>query len=130
MLKLLKSGKQRLIALAVISVATSGCASGLPPPPDIDLYSHHQKAGLALCTRVIDDKPCDSVDIKDTDKWYMLTPGKRGWEGLSNYIDELIRRLEARPLAGKPKSVEVTLKDLYRARKLLDGIKYGTVEQN
>lgn len=75
------------------AVTLEGCNGSLPPVPDINLYNHHQKAAIALCSKVKDNSRCDSVDIKDTDKWYMLTPS--GLEALQNYIDELIRKLEA-----------------------------------
>ena len=75
-------------------VALSGCQTGLPKAPDIDLYVHSAASGKALCTDTGTGAGCPSVRMADTDRWYMLTPA--GFEALQNYIDALIRAIESK----------------------------------
>lgn len=79
-------------AIVLAGALLSGCASKLPTPPDIELYNHRAEFQRALCTNVKTGKPCPSVPMEETHKWYMLKPTHM--EALQNYIDTLIRELE------------------------------------
>lgn len=117
----------KLLLMLVASSILSGCASGLPKPPSIELYMHHQPSGIVFCSR--DGKTCPSVRIEQTNKWYMLKPS--AWRDLNNYIDELIRRLEAKNFDGSS-GVSVTANDLRRLKahlqKIRGGFHYGGSE--
>jgi len=88
---------------------------------------NHQPSGIVFCSRVKDGTNCPSTTIDQTHKWFMLTPD--GWRKLNNYIDELIRRLEAKSLTGG--SVSVTADDLRQLRahlqKVRGGFQYGNI---
>ena len=112
------------LLILVAAIVLSSCST-LPPPPDINLYMHHARSGIVFCSRVRDGKPCGSVMIAETHKWFMLTPS--GWRDLNNYIDDLIRRLESRHLSGNDSSVAVTANDLRRFKAALLNARKGLV---
>ena len=117
--------KHLLILVSVLSLCA--CAS-VPAPPSIELFMHHAPSGIVFCSK--DGKTCPSLTIAQTHKFFMLKP--EAWRDLNNYIDELIRRLEAKSLAGGGASVVVTANDLRRLKahlaKLRGGLKYGEDE--
>lgn len=108
--------------LLILAVAALSACTTLPPPPDINLYMHHQPSGIVFCSRVKDGTNCPSTTIDQTHKWFMLTPD--GWRKLNNYIDELIRRLEAKGLTGGG-SVSVNADDLRALKAHLQRVKGG-----
>lgn len=85
----------RLMMLLVgLAVSLSGCGASLPKPPEGNLYLHWAPNDIALCSDIQSGKTCDPVNIHDTHKWYLFPP--KTWESIQNYIDELIRRVEAK----------------------------------
>lgn len=142
MLRLMKNFKMLLKKLVIASGVASllGCASGLPKPPDINLYIHNQPKAVALCTKTAGGS-CSALPISQTHKFYMVSPP--AWEAMQNYIDALIRQImnpsanAAPPVlmfkataygdAGEERMealtqepwVPIAVKDLHTARRLL-----------
>lgn len=128
----MKNFKTLSTVLVVICLSLSGCASGLPRPPEFDLYIHNQPRGTALCTHM--GTTCPAIPISATHKFYMLHP--RAWESLQNYLDALIRAIEeGRSFEGiemygaDPGNVPLALGDLKKMRDKVRASEAGLKKQ-
>lgn len=90
---------------------------------------HDAAAGLVFRSDLRTGSTLPTLDIRNTDNWIMFPP--KTWENVSNYIDELIRRLERKGFTGDDElfvvvgneSVKIKLSDIKKFRDHLRRVK-------
>lgn len=96
--------------MLLLAGAVTSCAHKAPKPPVIRLYLNDAESGLAYCSRS-DGHRCPSVNIGNTDKWYLLQPDD--WQSVQDYVDLLVCIVDG-SCKGQmsPNSVSVRAEDL------------------
>lgn len=89
---------------------TSGCATGLPPGPEGEIYRIHIPSQTLLCSDLKTGNSCPAIDLQASNKFYAMPT--ETWKNLNNYIDELIRRLSVKNFSGNDSTVSLTAQNL------------------